>query len=256
MENNPGSMLQSTLESAAPAAKLAVALTAGVGSAEFIQRRWSVDVWLYLNFILHLALLILAQASPFSNEEFMVLCCYDAGINFHWMRKKLTKLSKTGGATALILSSLSVYTGWRVAPHIPGLEARFENYLIPKIVASLPAFAAYSAVWVATFEQTGLAQAIEDGVYNSQIQEFTAAFLRAFLLRSFERAIGTIMECLFPPGDTGFENNPVRRPGQDIEADPRAYYPGNDPFRGPGNENFPRDSEDGISDQWPPQGQY
>ena len=256
MENKPGNMFQFTLESAAPAAKLAVTLTASVGGANFIQRRWGGDVWLYLDLFLHFVLLILAHVSRFSNEELMVLCCYCAGTNFHWMRKKLTKLSRTGGVTALVLNALSFYTGWKVAPHIPGLEARFENYLIPKLIASLPAFAGYSAAWVATFEQTGLAQAIEDGVYNSQIQEFTAAFLRAFLLRSFERAIGVLMECLFPHGDTGLENNPVRRPAQDIEADPRAYYPGNDPFRGPGNENFPRESEDGISDHWTPPGQY
>ena len=161
------------------------------------------------------------------------------------------RFPKTGGVIALGIVSLAAYSGCMIANQFPELEARFNNHLVSKVIASIPASAGYSTAWVAVFEQTRLAEAIENGVYDSHIWEFIVTFLKTFLVRFFERAIEVFTERMFGYVEASFENNMVQRSAQDVEAGRSAYYPRNEPFRSPGNGNFPRqNNEEGFSDQW------
>jgi hypothetical protein len=248
-------MLPKILEPAA--AELAVTLAAGVMGARFVHRYLDIDMWLLLIFIFNLGILILPQDARFSDGELLVLCLYETGINFHWMKNKLMKLPKTGGVTAFGLGSLGLYTGWKLAPQFPGLEARFDNQLIPRAIASLPPIAGYSMAWSAIIEQTGLAKAIEGGLDNPQNWEFIIPFLKAVLVRFFERIIEAITECLLGYVHARVEGNMFQVPAQDVEADPRAFIPRHESLRGPSNENFFRqESEDGVEDRWNPLSQY
>ncbi|KAN0106418.1 hypothetical protein V8E51_009294 [Hyaloscypha variabilis] len=217
------------------AVELASMLTICIGATESLQRWWDIDAWLLLNVFLHAGIPFLAPDSAFSNTEMLVLCGYSTGTNIHWMKKKLRKLSKTRGITALFITALSLYSGWEFAHQIPGLESRFDNKCIPRAIASVPSAAVCSMVWYGAVEQTRLAATIEAHIDDPRLWRFLLRILRTFLLQFFSRGIQVSVDRFFSRFDAGFQNNPLQRLVQDVEGDPRALW--NEPVRAPGNDN-------------------
>ncbi|KAE9370443.1 hypothetical protein N431DRAFT_559607 [Stipitochalara longipes BDJ] len=219
------------------AVKLACTLGTSVIGARYFQQHWDVDMWLLLNILFHFGILILAQDPSFSDGELLILCIYGAGINVHWVKKKLMKLRKTGGITALVITVLSLYSGCEFAHQIPGLEGRFDNKCMSKAIASLPSAAGYSVVWWAVIEKSRLADTIEARIDDPQSWQFILGLLRACLIHCLSRGIQVFMERVLGRFDPGFQNNLFQGLAQHVQADPRA--PWNEPFDAPapGNGN-------------------
>ena len=246
-ENDPQSVLRRLLES--QATQIALTLGAGVGGAIIVRRRWKLDMTPISNFIYHFGIWVFAEDSWVSTETLLVLCLYGVATNSNWMKNNLIQYPRTGAMTAVGIGALGIYSGWTAADQFPGLEARFVNQSIPKAIIALPMMAGYSMIWWAVIEQTGLARAIEARLDSPQLWGFIIGILRASFIHCFARAIQVFMERFFGRVDAGFQNL-FQGPAEDVEADPRAYFPRNEPFRGPENVRFYRqETEDGFFDR-------
>jgi hypothetical protein len=205
------------------------------------QRLWrDSHILMLFTIIIAGACFCLGFDNDISQRHLLLVWMLGACMNIALLKGRLSKFPKTGGLTALTIPTLGFFSATGLAYFWPALAGRYSDRLVLAAIGALPSTVLASLLWIAIFQELGLADSLERGVYDAPI----LAFIRGIFV--------TLINLI--PGLEGFDanrnrprRNRRRRPHRQLHhmiPEPGRLPLRNPPWADPAFEEYRHDRDD------------
>jgi hypothetical protein len=113
--------------------------------------------------------------------QLLIVWMVGAALNIALVKSRLSKFPKTGGLTALTIPILGSLSAAGLAYFWPAPTGRYSDRLVLAAISALPSTVLVSLLWIAIFQELGLANNLERGVYDAPILAFIRGIFVALI---------------------------------------------------------------------------